>query len=53
MIRIKNREQLDLLSNYSFFSGKTFDENKTTVYVCKNSTCSLPLEKLEEIEEQI
>jgi len=53
MIRIKNREQLDLLSNYSFFSGKTFDENKTTVYVCKNSTCSLPLQKLEEIDEHI
>ena len=53
MIRIKNREQLDLLSNYSFFSGKTFDENKTTVYVCKNSICSLPLQKLEDIEEQI
>ena len=53
MIKIRNRNQLDLLSNYKFFSGKIFDENKATVYVCKNFTCSLPLEKLEEIEEYL
>jgi len=53
MIKVSNRNQLDLLSNYKFFSGKIFNENKPTVYVCKNFTCSLPLEKLEEIEKHI
>ena len=53
MIRIKSKSQLAQLSNYRFFSGKVFDDNKTIVYVCKDFACSLPLQKLNEVEEYI
>ena len=53
MVQIKNENQLDSLSNFKFFSGKIFDENKTTVYICKDFTCSLPLQELEEIEKHL
>ena len=47
-ITIQNASQLDNLSKYPFFAGKLF-ENKTSVFVCKNFTCSLPLHTLDEI----
>ena len=53
MIRIKDKAHLDLLSNHKFFSGKVFDDNNSTVYICKNFTCSLPLQNLDEIEKYI
>ena len=49
MVKIQNKTQLDSLSSFPFFAGKTF-ENKTSVYVCKNFTCSLPLHNINEIE---
>ena len=53
IIKIIDRNSLDALSKYEFFSGKSFNQSKTTVYVCKNSTCSLPLEQLNDIEKHL
>jgi hypothetical protein len=48
LITIQNSAQLESLSDYPFFAGKSFDE-KTSVFICKDFTCSLPLHTLEEI----
>ena len=48
MVNIKNSEQLKNLSEYPFFTGKSF-EDKTSVFICKNFSCSLPLHTLDEI----
>lgn len=50
LVTIPKQEYLDDLKNYQYFSGKEYDKNKTTVYVCKDFTCSLPLHLLSEIE---
>jgi uncharacterized protein YyaL (SSP411 family) len=53
LVNIKNEEQIHNLKNLSFFSGKEFQEKKTTVFVCKDFTCSLPLESISEIEKHL
>ncbi|QLH03238.1 thioredoxin [Nitrosopumilus cobalaminigenes] len=52
LITIKNPSQLDSLSKYPFFAGKLF-EDKTSVFVCKDFTCSLPLRTIEEINSNL
>jgi len=52
MVNIKNSEQLNSLSTYPFFSGKTF-EDKTSVFICKNFSCSLPLHTLDEVNSKL
>ena len=52
MITIKNSSQLENLSEYPFFAGKPF-EDKTSVFVCKDFTCSLPLRTLDEIKSNL
>ncbi len=52
MVMIHNTSQLENLSVYPFFTGKSFDD-KTTVFVCKNFTCSLPLHTLDEINSNL
>lgn len=52
-VTVKNDIQLSKLSNLPFFEGKKFQNEKTTVFVCKDFTCSLPLESLEEISKHI
>ena len=49
-VTVTSEDLLDGLKNYSFFSGKKYDKKRTTVFVCKNFTCSLPLNSLPEIE---
>lgn len=49
LVAIQNPPQLESLSEYPFFAGKSF-EDKTTVFVCKDFTCSLPLHTLDEIK---
>ena len=49
LVSIQNSNQLQQLTTYQFFKGKTF-ENETTVYVCKHFSCSLPLKNISEIE---
>lgn len=52
-VNVKNKEQLEKLKNIPFFSGKEFPENKTAVFVCKDFTCTLPLESILEIEKNL
>ena len=49
-VTFKNEEQVKELEKYSFFQGKKFDKSDTTVYVCKDFTCSRPLHSIQEIE---
>ena len=48
LITIQNSFQLESLLEYPFFTAKSF-EDKTSVFVCKDFTCSLPLHTLDEI----
>lgn len=50
LVSISKREQLDDLTQLPFFVGKDYDNVKTKVYICKDFTCSLPLETVQEIE---
>ena len=52
LITIQNAAQLKSLSEYPFFTGKSF-EDKTSVFICKDFTCSLPLHTLEEINSNL
>jgi len=49
---IDDSSQLKNLSSYPFFSGKTF-ESKTSVLICKNFSCSLPLHNMDEINSNL
>jgi uncharacterized protein YyaL (SSP411 family) len=50
MVSINNSKQYDALSKYPFFAGKIFDSSATNVFVCKDFTCSLPLQTIDEIK---
>ena len=53
MVLVENQSNLEALSKHPFFSGKEFQNDKTTVFVCKNFSCSLPLSDLSEIENEL
>ena len=53
MVIVGQKNNLDSLSKYAFFSGKEFPDDKTSVFVCKNFSCSLPLSNLSEIEKEL
>ena len=53
MVIIRHKNNLDSLSKHAFFSGKEFQDDKTSVFVCKNFSCSLPLSDLSEIEKKL
>jgi uncharacterized protein YyaL (SSP411 family) len=50
LVVVPNEEHLKALSKHSFFAGKEFAADKTIVFVCKNFSCSLPLQTIPEIE---
>ena len=52
MVTIQNSDQLKNLSEYPFFTGKSF-EDKTSVFICKNFTCSLALHTLDEVNSKL
>jgi uncharacterized protein YyaL (SSP411 family) len=52
LITVHNASQLDGLLQYPFFAGKLFEDH-TSVFVCKNFTCSLPLHTLDEIKSSL
>ena len=52
IVTIQNSSQLDGLSKYPFFTGKSF-EDTTSVFVCKDFTCSLPLHTVDEIKQNL
>lgn len=53
MVSVNSAKQLEKLSKYPFFAGKEFQDDKTTVFVCKDFSCSLPLESISEIEKHL
>ena len=53
LVIIPKEDYLNELKKYHYFSGKEFDKNKTTVYICKDFTCSLPLHSMSEIEKSL
>ena len=52
MVTIQNENQLNNLSEFPFFAGKIFEE-KTSVFICKNFTCSLPLRTIDEVKSHL
>lgn len=52
LVTVQNSEQLSGLSEFPFFAGKNFEE-KTSVFVCKDFTCSLPLHTIEEVRNNL
>ena len=50
IVCIQNENQMKNLNNMPFFTGKIFQNEKTIVFVCKDFSCSLPLESISEIE---
>jgi hypothetical protein len=52
MVTIQNSTQLENLSEYAFFAGKFF-EDKTSVFICKDFSCSLPLHTIDEINSHL
>lgn len=49
VVTVPTADKLARLLKYPFFAGKEFTD-ETTVFVCKNFTCSLPLKTRQEIE---
>ncbi len=52
LVTIQSSNQLEKLAEYPFFAGKLF-EDKTTVFVCKDFSCSLPLRTMDEINSHL
>lgn len=52
LMTIQNKNQLENLEKFSFFAGKTFDD-RTSVFICRDFTCSLPLTSIAEIESHL
>jgi uncharacterized protein YyaL (SSP411 family) len=53
IVMIHRKEDLENLKDMQFFTGKEYDNTKTTVYVCRDFTCSLPLDTIEEIKKLV
>ncbi len=49
IIPIDDNDKMSSLLKYPFFEGKEFS-NKTSVMICKNFSCSLPMSELAQIE---
>lgn len=52
MIFISSKNQIESLSDYPFFEGKKFEPN-TSVFVCRDFACSLPLHSVDEIKDEL
>ena len=52
LVTIHNKTQLENLAKFPFFAGKIFSD-KTSVFVCKDFTCSLPLSSIAEIDSHL
>ena len=53
IVAIHQENELNSLTKFSFFAGKEFLTDQTTVFVCKNFSCSLPLTNITEIEKHL
>ena len=52
LVAINNKTQLENLVRFPFFTGKIFS-NETSVFVCRDFTCSLPLNSIAEIDSHL
>ena len=52
MVTVQNSDQLKSLSEYPFFTGKSF-EDRTSIFICKNFTCSLALHTIDEVNSKL
>lgn len=50
---ISDRRQLSELDRYPFFAGKGFSTDKARAYVCKDMSCTPPLESVDELKKHI
>lgn len=53
MIFVSSKITLNQLESYQYFAGKEFVDDKTLVFICKDSVCSLPLDSKEQIEKHL
>jgi hypothetical protein len=53
LVLVSRKDDLENLKNLQFFAGKEYDDLKTKVYICKDFTCSLPLETISDIEKLV
>ncbi|HXV66075.1 MAG TPA: thioredoxin domain-containing protein [Nitrosopumilaceae archaeon] len=53
LVIVNDDNQLKNLKNFPFFDGKEFKNEKTSVFICKNFSCSLPLESVSDIEKHL
>ena len=53
LVSIRNSEQLENLKSIEFFKGKEFDSTKTTSFVCKNFSCSLPIASIDDLKSKL
>ena len=53
LVTIDDKESISGLNKYPFFSGKEYNNTMTTVFVCKDFTCSIPLHSISEIEKLV
>ncbi|MDO8640998.1 MAG: thioredoxin, partial [Nitrosarchaeum sp.] len=52
LVTINNKTQLENLARFPFFTGKIFGDD-TSVFVCRDFTCSLPLNSIAEIDSHL
>ena len=50
---VVNSNELHTLRQYSYFEGRSTADGIETAFVCKDSTCSLPIKSKEELENQL
>ncbi|MFY9301227.1 MAG: thioredoxin domain-containing protein [Candidatus Nitrosotenuis sp.] len=53
LVVVPDESKLKELAKYQFFAGKEFPDDDTSVFVCKNFACSLPLREISEIEKSL
>ncbi len=52
-VTVTDAAKIEDLQKLPFFEGKKFNSEKTQVYICKDFTCSKPLESVAEIEQAL
>lgn len=52
LVAINNKTQLENLARFPFFTGKNFGD-ETSVFVCRDFACSLPLNSIAEIDSHL
>jgi uncharacterized protein YyaL (SSP411 family) len=46
-------DELEKLQDYAFFKGRQPQESRETAYVCKNFSCSLPIESVDVLQREL